>query len=97
MRLPRSTNQRRFHPSSVFGPRFIIHPNSKYRRTWDMFTVIFVLYLTWIIPFDLAFDWWNMSPGVYVFGYILDAWFAVDILMNFRTGFTDSDGLEVTD
>ena len=69
-------------------PRFIIHPNSKYRRTWDMFTVIFVLYLTWIIPFDLAFDWWNMSPGVYVFGYILDAWFAVDILMNFRTGFT---------
>lgn len=70
------------------SPRFIIHPNSKYRRGWDMFTVIFVLYLVYIIPFDLAFDWWDMTAGVYYFGYMLDIWFAVDIIFNFRTGFT---------
>jgi hypothetical protein len=30
--------------------KFVVHPYSKFRRAWDVFTVIYVLYLCWKIP-----------------------------------------------
>ncbi|GMH82611.1 hypothetical protein TL16_g09316 [Triparma laevis f. inornata] len=52
-----------------------------------MFTVIFVIFLLYKIPFDVAFDWYentSLEDGFLVF---LDLWFFVDIVINFKTGY----------
>lgn len=67
----------------------IIHPYDRFRRLFDAATVIWVLILVYFIPLEIGFDWYE-TPSVLkaLFG-ILDAWFAVDIILNFRTGYIE--------
>ena len=65
----------------------VIHPNNFWRRTFDMFTVVFVVYLLYKIPFDVAFSWHDDSDFEIYVGKVLDWWFAIDILLNFKTGY----------
>jgi hypothetical protein len=79
----------------------IIHPNTLFRRTWDVCTALFVLYLTWSVPFGVGFTWYHTPTWVTYFQYLMDAWFAVDILLNFRTGYIKNgiivmDGRKIT-
>ena len=75
---------------------YTIEPYNKYRRRFDVVTVLFVLYLAWKIPFAAGLNWYVTSPPNKAFEYFLDAWFLLDICLNFRTGFVH-DGHVVMD
>ena len=66
---------------------YVIHPNHPFRRTFDAFTVLFVFYLLYKIPFDVAFDWYKNTKEEKGFLIFLDVWFFLDIMLNFKTGF----------
>ena len=65
----------------------VIHPNEQFRSTFDFVTVIWVLVLVFMVPFQIGFDWYILSKFVKILMTLLDLWFAVDILLNFRTGY----------
>ncbi len=65
----------------------VIDPNGVFRRVFDFFTVIWVLVLVLVVPFQVGFDWYKLSDAQKGFMYLLDVWFAIDIVLNFRTGF----------
>ena len=75
---------------------WMLHPNSRRRRIWDGITVCFVLYLCWMIPFQTAFGQQDAELGVASFHSILDMWFFLDILLNFRTGFIQYGELKMS-
>lgn len=65
----------------------VLHPNGLIRRIFDFVTAIWVLTLVFIIPFLIGFDWYVEPKGQKVFLNLLDIWFAIDIVLNFRTGY----------
>ena len=65
----------------------VLHPNGRFRRVFDIATVIWVLILVFMIPFEIGFSWYEVSSGQKIFLNLLDFWFAVDIILNFRTGY----------
>ena len=65
----------------------IIHPYDRFRRMFDMATVIWVLLLVFYIPLEIGFVWYEPPSIQKVLFMILDIWFAVDIILNFRTGY----------
>jgi len=65
----------------------VLHPNAKFRSTFDFVTVIWVLVLVYMVPFQIGFDWYKLSNFMKTLMHLLDLWFAVDILLNFRTGY----------
>jgi len=75
-------------------PRFIIPWDSQFRRAWDLLAVFFVLYLSFTVPIDIAFDGaWGFPTWI---NTIMDVYFYTDILLNFRTGFVHN-GHHITD
>jgi CRP-like cAMP-binding protein len=67
--------------------KYMIHPNNKARRAWDVITILFVLYLCWKIPLSLGFGHWYGNKSLKPFEIFMDYWFLADILLNFVTGF----------
>ena len=65
----------------------IIHPYDRSRRMFDMTTVIWVLLLVFFIPLEIGFDWYETVTWQKVLFTALDIWFALDIMLNFRTGY----------
>jgi hypothetical protein len=65
----------------------VLHPNGKFRSIFDFFTVIWVLLLVYMIPFQIGFDWYELTKIEKTMMNLLDIWFAIDILLNFRTGY----------
>ena len=65
----------------------VIHPNKPFRRIFDVMTVIWVLYLVFFIPLEIGFSWFVESSRQKKFLSFLDVWFAVDFILNFRTGY----------
>lgn len=65
----------------------IIHPYDRFRRMFDMTTVIWVLLLVFFIPLEIGFDWYETKTWQKVLFTALDIWFALDIVLNFRTGY----------
>ena len=65
----------------------VLHPNGQFRSTFDFVTVIWVLVLVFMVPFQIGFDWYILSKFVKILMTLLDLWFAVDIILNFRTGY----------
>lgn len=76
--------------------KYVIEPFDRRRRIFDAFTVAWVIYLAWKIPFAAGIDWYVTPKPMKYYEYFLDAWFAVDIILNFRTGFVH-DGHVVMD
>lgn len=75
-------------------PKFIVPYDSKFRRWWDVLAVVFVLYLSYKIPLNFAFDdAWYFPSWLDV---LMDVFFFADIALNFRTGFVHH-GHHVTD
>ena len=67
--------------------RRVIHPYDRFRRLFDMATVIWVLLLVYFIPLDIGFDWYEAPKSLKILFMVLDFWFAIDIVLNFRTGY----------
>jgi len=88
----------KLHLSSlpVFGEdKFIIYPNHKFRRTWDICIALVVIYLCVTVPLDVGFEVpYQKESTTKAFNYILDSLFWVDMLFNFRTAFVHDGHLE---
>lgn len=65
----------------------IFHPYDRSRRLFDFATVIWVLLLVFFIPIEIGFDWFDAPNWQKIIYTVLDFWFAVDIILNFRTGY----------
>jgi hypothetical protein len=65
----------------------IFHPYDRSRRIFDFATVIWVLLLVFFIPIEIGFDWFDAPNWQKIIYTVLDFWFAVDIILNFRTGY----------
>lgn len=69
--------------------RWVLHPHSPFKTAWDVFSACVVIFYSWIIPFMLCFDWYEMPKHVKLFMKVLDAWGILDIILRFRTGFIE--------
>ena len=67
----------------------IINPYDPFRRTFDLATVVAVLLLVFFIPFEIGFVWYETPSAQKIFFVFLDFWFAMDIILNFRTGYVN--------
>jgi len=75
--------------------RCMINPFHKFRMSWDVCIASLCFYIAVILPFVIAFE--NLLPSHVVNGFDLtDQWidyvFLTDVLVNFRTGYTNHDG-----
>lgn len=66
--------------------KWVLHPQSPFKLTWDIFSACVVIFYSWIIPFMLCFDWYVASPSLKALMKVLDAWAILDIVLRFRTG-----------
>lgn len=67
-----------------------IHPHGKFRKRWDISQVFLILYSSLVIPFRLGFSY-TPQFGLQIFDYIVDGFFAIDIVFNFCTGLEMKD------
>ena len=64
----------------------VLEPDSKTRIIWDIFTVIFILYQMFIVPFHISFSV-ETSPAWRNIDIAVDCFFIVDIFLSFQTGY----------
>ena len=79
--------------TNPFG--FRIDPNDKYKRIWNIFLVILVIYFSLVVPYRLAFDSVidpYTSTTLFVFENCLNFCFLIDIVLNFYTGYVLRSG-----
>jgi len=70
----------------------ILAPASKFRVCWDLCMAVLLLYELWVTPFELIFvKEGNMPLEFAQISYGITAFFCVDILLNFNTGFFRKD------
>lgn len=75
-------------PQRQYRPPYMIDPESKYKSIWDLVIAFLVLYTTCIVPFRVGFN--RAATGIlFYFEAAGDVLFFLDIVANFRTGFTD--------
>lgn len=79
----RNLEEDRAHFLGTPSHRFIIHPSSTYRMTWDALCLIIIMMEAIILPLGLCFD---MYPHAAVM-WLSTTVFTPDILLNFFTGF----------
>jgi len=65
----------------------ILTPNGMIARTWQRLTASAVIYIVGVVSFDMGFNWWKISQGMYIWGHIVDMWFWADMLVTFRTAY----------
>lgn len=80
-------------------PRFMWRLNNKYRMNWDLLIIILALYNCIMIPLALAFgDRMNESNEIDIIERIVDIFFILDILLNFRTTYINpKTNIEITE
>ena len=72
-------------------------PGSRFRTRWDLFIIFLVIYNVLVIPLDLAFNTTENFPDSLKFiDPLIDSFFAIDIILNFRTAIVTYDGALIT-
>jgi hypothetical protein len=69
--------------------RWVLHPQSPIKTSWDLMSAFIVVYYSWIIPFMLCFDWYVPSQATSILMKVLDTWGVLDIALRFRTGYIE--------
>uniref|UniRef100_A0A061QTN1 Potassium sodium hyperpolarization-activated cyclic nucleotide-gated channel protein n=1 Tax=Tetraselmis sp. GSL018 TaxID=582737 RepID=A0A061QTN1_9CHLO len=76
-----------------------ISPSSQFRLQWDLFILLLLVYICFAAPVVVCFDI-TIEYGVHDMWYwetFVTAMFALDIILNFNTAYTDADENLVTD
>lgn len=60
---------------SVLDP-LIVQPNGRFRSCFDALTVAWVLFLMFVIPFEISFAWYKVGTVQKMFLVLLDIWLA---------------------
>jgi hypothetical protein len=63
----------------------MFYPDSSFKSFWDITSFLFVLYQSILLPFKLSFDV-PIPEGLIYFDVVQDAFFLMDVVMNFNTG-----------
>lgn len=73
---------------------FIVHPKVLPKVAWDLGVAVFIMYSVLIVPYRLS---WDIEPegAAEVFDIFVDVFFAIDIVIAFRTSYLDEDGFYV--
>lgn len=66
---------------------WILHPQSTFRKQWDGITAVMVIFLCWYVPFQVTFPWWYAGSAMSIISFLMDLWFAIDLVLNFKTGY----------
>ncbi|XP_051128499.1 potassium channel KAT1 isoform X2 [Andrographis paniculata] len=85
-RINRTTKLRR-HIISPFNPRY---------RAWEMFLIVLVVYSAWISPFEFAFLAYKQD-ALFVADNLVNAFFAVDIVLTFFVAYLDTQSYLLID
>jgi hypothetical protein len=77
-----------------------LNPDSQFKQMWDLLCLVLLVYCSFYVPFNLAFD--TAPPaGTYRIADILDivinAIFMIDIALTFLTAYYDTQGFLVKD
>ena len=94
----------KIHDSQI-GPeltrqKYVVIPNSAFRRRWDSITLIGLLYTAIFTPVQISFlgdimttrnisEWWF----VFAIDRLIDVMFLLDIVVNFRSAWEADDGM----
>ena len=85
------------HARAIFEDRIFL-PNSNHKLAWDIFLCALIVYSVITVTTRLGFD---LEVGLRgndsIIDYTIDTIFAVDIILNFFTGYYDQDLVLVTD
>ncbi|XP_016495544.2 potassium channel AKT1 isoform X2 [Nicotiana tabacum] len=68
--------------------RFIIHPSDHHYRAWQSFLAALVIYTAWVCPFEFGFLEKPERP-LAIADNIVNAFFAIDIVLNFFVAYRD--------
>uniref|UniRef100_A0A1J3FFZ5 Potassium channel n=1 Tax=Noccaea caerulescens TaxID=107243 RepID=A0A1J3FFZ5_NOCCA len=68
--------------------RFIVSPYDHKYRIWETFLVVLVVYTAWVSPFEFGFLR-KPRPPLSITDNIVNAFFAMDIIMTFFVGYLD--------
>ena len=75
---------------------FMVRPGSRYRIWWDVTTAILLVYVAIAEPFVVVFAPAFAQESSYKgWEWFMDSFFVSDVLLNFRTGYVDANGVEV--
>ena len=77
---------------------WFIHPEGKFRKTWDFVQSFLLLYVAVMVPLRLGFSMEaEVGTGGWMVELLVDMYFITDIAFNFRTGTYDADGVLIYD
>ncbi|CAO2204181.1 unnamed protein product [Urochloa humidicola] len=68
--------------------RFIVSPYDRRYRSWETFLIILVVYSAWVSPFEFGFIR-NPTGGLAIVDNVVNAIFAVDIILTFFVAYLD--------
>lgn len=67
---------------------FTVFPDSSLRTIWDINSCILIVHLCIILPLQITFSDFN-PDYIFSFERFSEAWFFLDIFINFNTGYYD--------
>jgi len=80
----------------LFPEDFLFSENYGYfKKTWTLGVLLLVVFSTIIIPMEFAFPNETFTPDA--IATIIDIIFIIDVVLSFRTAYTDANGEEVFD
>jgi len=74
----------------------VMYPNSTYSFTWLMFGVLCVVYESFAVPLQLAFEM-NFDGVLFAIASVINAYFMLDLMVTFSTGYVTPEGVMVMD
>lgn len=74
--------------------KYVISCNLDIKKRWDIFICILVIYNSFSIPFEMAFQTKSTTMTESI-NWTIDAIFMIDIFVGFRTSFHDKHGKEI--
>lgn len=69
--------------------KYLIHPDSRFKVTWDLIIIVLSVYNSLLIPYEFAYSI-NSNIFMDIFDRMIDLAFIFDIFINFRTAYKDS-------
>lgn len=77
--------------------KHVLLPDSNFKMFWNIVVIILLIYTAIYVPYDVSFND-KESKGAKNFSYSIDILFAIDICINFMSGYEDtSEGKIITD
>lgn len=91
IRKLKTLNLKKLQEEDYF-PCYLIHPESNYKRAWNLVCIVLLVYTAYIMPYRLAFQETVYWDGWSAFELCIDFLFFIDILINLFSSYPLSDG-----